>query len=533
MPAMQALATAINRPQDSRHRCFPCNLSRCLPCLPSSWTKVQDWLHLVLIFGVLASMVCLIQMIYELGFGDKCRSPLCFKQWITGVIVLPSTIYFIQTIGRYDEQLQERKQRHEHEVERLIGNINEQVAEMNQLCANLADRANTFATGRFNDKSQAFKLFLHQVREAYADLYVQEEMLDQLRRFVIAWFRAFAGTVINPRDNPLLGGVERDLSRCTTVQALCDVAMKRLEGGSIAFRFQLPSQTPILQHRTLEDGSSAPSHSSSFLGGAAASRLCGVSWLRCGRVGCCRRERSANPSGMPVKFYFGCFMIKILSRSHVNLLLAFVADLLLVIVEVVEERWTSLALVITNVICITSLLACFEQINEIAQLEHQIHVYERRSAEVGQRRDEARSSWEKVQQLHDLWLYRTLPSLSIMGKIHTQLGLLDMERTRALANGSTEADPRPEFLLHANECLNCLQQRLGSLEDWRTAKEPLSELWKDTIGKQLRDCEDQGLEEVLQKLPIINTDLRNLEAPPPSASASGSFASTSSASGRP
>lgn len=484
--------------------------------MPTSWTKVQDWLHFVLIIGVLASLVCLIQMIYELGFGDRCQSLLCFKQWISGLIVLPTTVYFIQTIGSYDEELREKKQRHQHEVDRLIGSINEQVAEMNEFCRNVTENANNFATGRFNDKSQAFKLFLHQVKEAYAGLYAEPEMLEQLRRFVITWFQAFAGTMINPRDNPLLSGVERDLNRCTTVQAICDAAMKRLESNAVAFRFQAPADTPVLRNRTIEDGSTVSADSSPTV----TASLCGVSWLRCGRYGGCRRERSSTANGMPVTLYFGCGKIKILSRSHANLLLAFMADIFLVIFEMSKHRWSSFILVIMNEVCIVSMLACFEQINEIAQLEQQIHVYEQRNDEVGRRRDEARNNWEKVQQLHDLWLYRTLPSLTIMGKIHTQLGLLDMDRSKALASGSTEADPRSEFLRHANECLSCLDKKLGPLEDWRSAKEPLAEGWKESIGRQLRDCESEDLEHVLQKLPVINTDLRTLEAPLPSSSGS-------------
>lgn len=508
MPAMQALGTAINRPQDGRRWCcFPCNLSRCLPCLPTSWTKVQDWLHLILIFGVVGSLLCLIQMIYELGFGERCRSPLCFKQWVAGVIVLPTTVYFIQTIGKYDEQLREKKQRHEHEVERLITSINQQVEEMNDLCRKVTENANNFATGRFNDKSDAFKLFLRQVKDAYASLYVEPEMLEQLRRFVIAWFQAFAGTLINPRDNALLSGAERELSKCATVQAICDAAMKRLEGNSVAFRFQMPNSSPVLRHRTIEDGSSA-----SFASAPAEARaLCGVSWVSCGRFPCCRRRRSPSVNGMPVTFLLGCMKLKILSRSHLNLLLAFLADILLVFFEMYNDRWSNFILVIINEACIVSMLACFEQINEIAQLEQQIQVFEQRSEEVGQRRDEAKESWEKVQQLHDLWLFRTLPSLTIMGKVHTHLGLMDMDRTTKAGGRAEGGDPRLEFLRKANEGLSSLQRKLGTLEDWRTAKEPLAAEWKDSIGKQLRDLEGERLEDVLGKL----EEARSIEAPLP------------------
>mmetsp|Transcript_24273 Transcript_24273/g.76311 ORF Transcript_24273/g.76311 Transcript_24273/m.76311 type:complete len:520 (+) Transcript_24273:71-1630(+) len=514
---MESLQTAIVTRRGGRGRC---DLSRCCPCLPSSWTKIQDWLHLVLVVGVLASLACLVQLVYELGFGEPCRSPLCFKQWVSALVVLPTTIYFIKTIGSYDEELREKKRRHEQEVERLIGNINEQVAEMNDLCRKVTENANDFATGRFNDKCEAFKRFLLSVREHNADLYVQEEMLQELRRFVTAWFRVFAGTLINPSDNPLLTGAERELNRCTSVQAICDAAMKRLEGNSVAFKFQMPADSPVIPaRRSLEDGAA---------GAEAQTRpLCGVSWVRLGGRHGCRRERGATPSGLPCTFACGCGKLTILSRSHANLLIASVLDILLVLFELFNDRWSSLILVIINEACVVCMLACFEQINEIAQLQQQIHVFEERSREVGKRRDEARNSWEKVQQLHDMWLYRTLPSLTIMGKVHTQLAFQDMDRRRALAGGKAGADPRPDFMRHANECLDCLQQKLGPLEDWRNAKDPLADGWKESVGRQLRDCESEDLEKVLSKLPVITTDLRCLDAPPPSVSPTGSFSSSS------
>mmetsp|Transcript_85177 Transcript_85177/g.241346 ORF Transcript_85177/g.241346 Transcript_85177/m.241346 type:complete len:529 (+) Transcript_85177:77-1663(+) len=527
---MQSLQTSIMRSEGRRRCCFPCNISRCCPCLPTSWTKVQDWLHLVLIVGVVASMLCAIQVIYELGFGESCRSPICIRQWISAVVVLPSTLYFIRTIGSYDEQLQEKKQRHEHEVERLIGTINEQVAEMNELCKKVTENANEFATGRFNDKSQAFKLFLHSIKEHYADLYVGEEMLSQLRRFVVGWFQVFAGTLLNARDNPLLSGAERELNRCATVEQICDAAMQRLEGNTIAFHFQMPADAPSLPHRSIEDGGSFAASARSLAGESRP--LCGASWLRCGRFHRYGRERAATATGMPCTLYGGCVKVVLLSRQHVNLLIAFFADLFLVLFELSNDRWSNLTMVVVNEVCITSMLACFEQINEIALLERQIHRYEQRSQEVAKRRDDARDQWERVQQLHDLWLFRTLPSLTILGKIHNKLGFHDMDRRKALSAGRTEEDPRPEFIRHANECLDCLQQKLGPLEDWKNAKEPLAEEWKESIGKQLRDCEGEDIERIMHKLPIINTDFRSLEAPPPSATVRPSPSSSSSGSSR-
>jgi len=208
--------------------------------------------------------------------------------------------------------------------------------------------------------------------------------------------------------------------------------------------------------------------------------------------------------------------MRVLSGVHANLLLAFLVDVILIVFEGLWGRWASFALVVVNEACVASMLACFEQINEIAMLEQQIHAYELRSHEVEERRDEARRNWEKVQQLHDLWLYRTLPCLSIMGKIHNHLADEDMLRREAIAEGAAGADTRPDFLQLVNQSFVCLETKLGPLEDW-TKGGPLADEWKASIGRQLKDCEAcTDLNQLIGRLPIITSDLSVLDATPPS-----------------
>lgn len=481
---------------------------------------------MVLVIGVLGSVVIMVQMICELSMGASCKSPLCIARWISGVCVLPSMVYFTKTIGQYDEHLNDKKRRHEEEVENLITNINEQVAEMNDLCRKVTENANEFAVGRFNDKSDQFVRFLKSVKTHYGDLYTTNDMLEELRSFVITWFRTFSGTLINPDSNPLLTGVEKELRKCRDPQAICDVALKRLADSKFAFQFQMPADTPMVGARraslgTIEDGTQTR-ETLVYGQDMLSAKKCGMSWLQCGRCRLCRVQRSTSAHGMPVTIHFGCGSLKLLSRQHINLLLAFLVDLGLIAFESWYGRWNSFALIIVNESCLISLLACFEQINEIALLERQIDAYKHRNDEVRVRRDEARANWEKVQQLHDLWLFRTLPTLSIMGKIHNHLADEDMTLLQDQKAGNAGEDPRPSFLRLANESLECLDKKLGTLDDWRKGG-PLDEEWKQSIGRQLRDCEGEAdLQHLIRRLPIITSDLRGLEAAPPSLSSSSS-----------
>lgn len=304
--------------RESTSRFFPFTCP-CCGCLPTSWTKIQDWLHLVLVLGILASLLCLLQLIWEIGFNSgDCNSPFCAKQLISGLFVLPSTVYFIQTIRCYDEQLLEKKQRHQEEVQNLIDNINEQVAEMNELCRKVTGNANDFAVGRFNDKSEHFRRFLRGIKAHYKDLYITDELLEELRQFVLNWFSIFAGVLLasNSQVNPMLNGLEAELKRCTTAEGVCDVAMKRLANSKLVFDLDMPVDSYVLPNRRSSASSSSPSGSvpgsanSSVIGsvdeqgGSFANqdplresfrdpeRRCGMSWLKLSRGGTCGRQWS-------------------------------------------------------------------------------------------------------------------------------------------------------------------------------------------------------------------------------------------------
>merc|ERR1719229_1896536 len=93
-------------------------------------------------------------------------------------------------------------------------------------------------------------------------------------------------------------------------------------------------------------------------------------------------------------------------------------------------------------------------------------------------------------------------------------------------------DSRSSFLRLANESLDCLERKLGPIEEWRGSGR--NDDWKQSIGQQLKACEGESdLQELLIKLPIITQDLRMLEAAPPSGDIHSSFDSRASPSGSP
>lgn len=85
--------------------CFPCNC--CKPYCPQrlqSWWSLQDWLHLILLLGVLSSGVAASFKIHDMisTNGAECGAPFCARQIITLVFLVPSNILFVQMIHEYD-----------------------------------------------------------------------------------------------------------------------------------------------------------------------------------------------------------------------------------------------------------------------------------------------------------------------------------------------------------------------------------------------------------------------------------------------
>ncbi|CAK0835019.1 unnamed protein product [Prorocentrum cordatum] len=154
----------------------------------------------------------------------------------------------------------------------------------------------------------------------------------------------------------------------------------------------------------------------------------------------------------------------------------------------------TMALLAVNTVCVISTLACFEQLDEIAKLQQRISKYQAMSEKMKVEFKQVNDKWKKVQQLHDLWNYRTMPFLAIMGKIQNALD--DKERSD---------DLQVEWLRRANDSLEILDEKLGLASDWTEAgQQPRTKEWKETIGRQLRNEEQrEDVDELIHFLPML------------------------------
>eukprot|EP00927_Polykrikos_kofoidii_P020364 TRINITY_DN19645_c0_g1_i1.p1 TRINITY_DN19645_c0_g1~~TRINITY_DN19645_c0_g1_i1.p1 ORF type:complete len:533 (+),score=89.68 TRINITY_DN19645_c0_g1_i1:55-1653(+) len=488
--------------QQSHGRCFPMTCCAVVPCLPNTMTRIQDWLHLVLVMAVFVTFAAGVRIILGLALHvPQCTLAACLDEILAFILCLcPSTAYFLTVIHTYDAVLKDKKERFQGEVESLIDNINQHVAEMNDLCRKVTDNANHFAMGRFNDKCDQFLRFLKSVKVHYREFYVDAAMLDQFKAFTISWLRNFAGRLLNPEGSPLLKGASQEIIACHSPQAVCDVAMRRISESQAAFKFQIPVETPEahpLGDVERGEGSDAEGE---------VEGKCGISWISCGRT-TCGRVTSQSIDKLPATYSFCCCSLVVLSKSHASLIFCVFLDLVFLGGGIfIKPNPIMIATVFLNLAAVITVLACFEQIDELAKLEHQILQFEKRNEEVKEERQEAMANWEKVERLHDLWLYRTLPVLGIMGKVHAHLEDEDMLRSEKLADGEDVQDTRPVFLRLANVTLDCLEQNLGALDSWMSQNS--GDEWKQGVGKEMQEIENvNNIHDLLRQLPNISDHL--------------------------
>jgi hypothetical protein len=479
-----------------------------------------------LILGVLSTAVCVVLQIVEITSDLDCQSWLCWRQWFSALVVLPSVYEFVKFIHGYDESLQEHQQKAEEEVHNLIDTINRQVQEMQVLCSKLTENATDFAHRSFDTKREQFENFIRDVKHYHKDLYVDPEILDQLRCFVKKWLRVFGQSLLDPE--PLFRGLEEELNRCTTITELCEKVTGRLTVIKDTTRIQMVASdsymlNPPTRSRGLsltdsvieEDGSGGPGGPVEPRPPTSPSSLrkCGVSWFHLsfnGRFGrqVVRTRDGDFTQSYPITVSFCIGSVTVLSRRHLNFLIYLLLDTLLVLVEGASAQVWSMLLVIANAVCVVSTLACFEQIDEIAQLQRKIDRYTQRRDKVMEQHRRANDNYDKILQLQDLWNYRTMPFLGIMSKVHRALEEKDRRLDRE-GHGVQDKDKRLEWFRLANESIEALDMKLGPVKDWTM---PVKHEWKETIGRQLRGAEyKEDVDELIGVLPLLTNDLRSLE----------------------
>lgn len=180
-----------------------------------------------------------------------------------------------------------------------------------------------------------------------------------------------------------------------------------------------------------------------------------MSWLTFGCRCDFRIDAKLRERGWPKVFNFGCGCLVILSREHLMLLCGFWFGWAIFVIELVSYKIEPviLATILVVEFCLFFTLVRFEAIDILQRLEREKKKLEEAKTEVHQKQAAMEAFWKPIQNLYDLWYYRTNPVLAIFAELQQQL------------EGIDNPDAIDQFML-VNCKMQALTERLGNLSDW-------------------------------------------------------------------
>lgn len=526
--------------------CFPIRCFSCCPpsvsaFIPGTWQKIQDWTHLSLVVGVIASVLLVLDTVLAfLHFPPQCGSFFCIQEVIALLFIGPCIFYFVRIIGQYDDRLQAKQRDAKEQKEQLTKAYNNLLADMDGLLTKSAESSAGLAERSFESKRRDFQRFLERAKSRYSQIFggskgENDKLMENFRRFVLNWLRVFEECSIDPIQCPKRVVTLEELNRCMSIGEVCDLTLERLRVTEVRFISIQRDQDAQMIRKTrnefrrltvaadprqlaaLENGS--PLDQSGFvnrpltteLNAGAGSRKSGrCTWFSCGS-GSCGFKKSPTSDGYPKELGLCLCRLVILSREHGMLITGFIVGWVIMLLEFFQagvsngEDGISLAVVIEvalNEICLIVLLTRFEEIDVIQQLEREVAELKKAEQAVQTQREKMHEFWSQAQQLTELWLYRTVPRLDLYKEVHSHLEDAPHEDLN-------------KWMKQANEQLENVDRQLGDLVAWRN-EGTLSLEAKKSFGKTINQlCQEQEFEHIAKKLDDISRNgLRCLEAPP-------------------
>lgn len=502
----------------ARGRCFPFEPFRCCPSpvkmlLPGTWQRIQDWTHLILVIGVLACIALVVQTFMHLYYGPW--EMFCAKEILTLVFILPCTMYCIRIIGQYDDRLQAKQLAAKQQKENLTKAYNDLLADMDGLLSKSTESSAGLAEKSFESKRRDFARFLERAKVRYATFYKgtkadSEQLLKEFKRFCANWLNVFAECSIDPVNRPKHVVTKEELNRCTNLAEVADLCLERLKVTEVRFisqqrdqdaQFLRRNRNEIRRYSNEDARLALPAPATAPAAARSANRKRGVSWFSLGCGHGCRFNRSPHPDGFPREMRCGCCRLVVLSKEHWMLMtgifvgwaiIALVIAQLAVSGKIKEiSQDTSGLFEIFEVLlaqtCLIVMLIRFEELDTIQQLEREVRELEHQNVQVQQQREKMGEFWNNVQQLTELWLYRTVPRLDLYKEVHSQL----------------EDAPSEDLLVSisgANQQLEDLDRSIGALDVWR-GDGSIGADDKKRFAKAINQiCQEQDFDDLLVKL---------------------------------
>ena len=484
--------------------------------------SLQDWLHLILLLGVVSSLVAAVLKIYEMSStqGAYCEAPFCARQSITLIFLIPSNLMFLQMICQYNAgSLASAEQKLEQELHKLmedtVHSLQKAARDMEVVIRELSVSAVQQASRGFRESAENFQKFLRDTAMTEEVLYTDQESVQEFKRYVQKWFDIFALTLLDPEvfTKPLVQG--RSLvealdagNSLTEISDLCQPWLKLVSTITSECRTtQLENQAQSIVRMDAEgrpaglptQAQSLASYARRVFGTSEGSEIsalvlepnrlrCGISWIHFGWTGVGMKD-----SELSAKCQCCILTLKVLSVRHVLFLATLFFNLLFIAFEIVILKPFLLALFVINEVCVICVLICFDQIDATQRMKNLSERAQRKKEKLEAKFQQVRQEWDEVQGMLEIWNFRTCPSLSLLKKLQTALDNQNRKDSKDFQDKRADPNPavRVQWMRTINDGISSIDVYLQEQVDWTSRDESAS-----TQRRQVGEAFDRYIEKV-------------------------------------
>jgi len=484
------------------------NLDAFLPAvlifwIPSTFRTIQDGTHLMLVIGLVIGMILIvINFSSILSISKMAMHPIEYMEDVVDLIFLvPTTLLLMQMMGYYDDRMQTRLKEVGEQKGKLSEAYADMIVQMDGMLGRAADSSAGLAEKNFTGHRRDFIVFLERLLKRYKQQFPNppmndgerqwhERFLKEFRSMVRHWLKAFEEASINPEEFPLtIESFPNEFEMFRTLETLIETVVERLKATDMKIVSGRASkdEEEVNKCKAAAEGHGAsdvlaiPSQNSGMSGQSDALQVGltnlremssqGVdtpgrcAWCKCGGAGC---GLSSMERGERFPMSVGCLVcgMEIMCREHLIMVAGIALGLGLTFFNVIipfvdgsdattgRNALTEGAPLLIYTACLLVLVSNIESIVAVLRLEREVAHMKEEQTRVDVVQTEMHNFWDNVQELTDIWLFRTIPRLDLYKEMNIHLG--DTEPTKMIA-----------AMEDMNKHLAVLEANIGTLQQWR------------------------------------------------------------------
>eukprot|EP00929_Paragymnodinium_shiwhaense_P003711 TRINITY_DN10431_c0_g1_i1.p1 TRINITY_DN10431_c0_g1~~TRINITY_DN10431_c0_g1_i1.p1 ORF type:complete len:807 (+),score=153.95 TRINITY_DN10431_c0_g1_i1:101-2521(+) len=384
---------------------------------------------------------------------------------------IPCLVVFCQTVLGTLESVEDEFALKKKDLEKLEDSFHEMIQDINHKVQDLVEKQLDWVQDSFNEKADDFKRFLLAVTdnpEFLGGVAADHRLAGQFGRFCLLWLEAFQECVVDPLAEPHVVVSAEEVSACDTVRGICQLLLERMKDAPVSF---LSRDNGARQ----SDVSWPSTHDRARIDLSKGCTWLQLLWLNPFYIRSTDRLRSGD-SAFPFEFNFFILKLTILSKQHLSYLSIFLFGFALSVYMVMFNVMMGCIALLGDAFILTILYNC-ETLDTLAELTIQHLQVARESEDVRNRQERLSNFFDKVDQLSDLWTYRTRPRLVAIKAAHAAL----------LSSRWSDWQLAFEYLKFVNAGFEMQAEQLDGLKAWFGAKR-LSEPACKLIREQLDRC---------------------------------------------